>query len=208
MNKQKFQKSLQNLNGWRECIFILALAERALPNALLYFDSIELTPSSLNDYRCSLSELVDTIWKQMTLEKDEAQDEELIVTLLDQIAAYVPDTQKNDHYGVLPTVDCLFLLEQALLTKLNNNKNRAQDASKFSIETVMKFIEFSEGDKLSENQLIKLFNTHPLIEREFSFQSELNDMLRATHHPSDGFLAELRALAQDEGVSNIGISLN
>ena len=41
MNKQKFLKSLQSLGGWRERAFILALAERAAPNAMLYFESCD-----------------------------------------------------------------------------------------------------------------------------------------------------------------------
>jgi len=212
MNKKKFQKSLLSLKSWRERAFILALAERALPNARLYFDSIEHQPLSQNDFPYGLPELMDKIWQHLLVlkkdvEKDSTQGEEQIVSLLDQVVACIPDAQQSDHYGVLPAVDCLSLMEQALLAGLNDDKKRAYEASQFSLETVMQFIEFSEGGSLSEEQLIKLFDTHPLIAREFSFQSELNDLLRTASHPGDAFLNELRTLAQDDGVSNIGVSL-
>lgn len=205
MNRQKFQKSLQSLNGWRERAFVLGLAERALPNACLYFESIEHQPLAPSDFPYGLSELMDRVWQHLLLTPNEEQ----IVELLDQVIACIPDAQQSDHYGLLPAVDCLSLVEQALLAGINNDKKRASEASQFSLETVIQFIEFSESEgSLTENQLIKLFDSHPLVEREFSFQSEMNDMLRKASHPGDGFVEELRSLAQDDGVSNIGISLS
>ena len=53
----------------------------------------------------------------------------------------------------------------------------------------------------------KLFNKHALVVREFSFQEECADILRAAQGPSAGFIKGLRELAQDDGVSNIGIAL-
>ena len=200
MNKQKFQKKLQSLSAWRERAFILSLAERALPNAVLYITSLEADES---DYT-PLPEIIDGIWKHLIVEPNEEQ----IIELLDLVMAYVPETENSEHYGALPTADCLRLLEQSMLGGLNEEKRRALDASQTSLTTVLQFIDFSEGDDLSENELIKLYDTHPLVEREFSFQAELNDILRAASHPGPELITELRALSQDGGVSNIGISLS
>jgi len=200
MNKQKFQKKLQSLSAWRERAFILSLAERALPNAVLYISSLE---SDDSDYE-PLTTIIEGVWQHLIIEPDEAH----IIELLDQVMAYVPETEDSEHYGALPTADCLSLLEQAMLGGLNEEKRRALDASQTSLHTVLQFIDFSEGDDLSENQLIKLYDSHSLVEREFSFQSELNDLLRSASHPGEELIGELRALAQDGGVSNIGISLN
>lgn len=200
MNKQKFQKKLQSLSAWRERAFILSLAERALPNAILYITSLEADES---DFR-PLPEIIEDIWQHLIKEPSEEQ----IILLLDQVMAYVPETENSEHYGALPTADCLSLLEQAMLGGLNEEKRRALDASQTALTTVLQFIDFSEGDDLSENELIKLYDTHPLVEREFSFQAELNDILRSASHPGDELIAELRSLAQDGDVSNIGISLS
>ena len=199
MNRQKFQKKLQSLSAWRERAFILSLAERALPNAILYITSLEADDS---DYQ-PLTEIIEGVWQHLIV----APNEEKIIELLDHVMAYVPETENSEHYGALPTADCLGLLEQAMLAGLNEEKRRAIEASQISLTTVLQFIDFSEGDELTENELIKLYDTHPLVEREFSFQSELNDILRAASHPGEELITELRQLSQDGGVSNIGISL-
>jgi hypothetical protein len=200
MNKQKFQKKLQSLSAWRERAFILSLAERALPNAILYITSLEADDSEY----MPLAEIIEGIWQHLIVEPNEEQ----IIALLDHVMAYLPETEDSEHYGALPTADCLNLLEQAMLGGLNEEKRRALDASQMSLTTVLQFIDFSEGDDLSENQLIKLYDTHSLVEREFSFQEELNDILRSASHPGEELISELRALSQDGGVSNIGISLS
>jgi len=197
MNRQKFQKSLQTLSAWRERAFILSLAERALPNALLYLSSLDIEA----EFDAAI---VDEIWLNLITEPDE----ESIIELLDIVTAFMQYTEDSEHYGALPTQDCLMLFEQALLGGLNDEKRRALDASQSSVNTVIQFIEFSEGEGLSENQLIKLFDSHSLVEREFSFQGELIDILRPAPHPGQSLINELREIAQDEGVSNIGISLN
>lgn len=197
MNRLKFQKSLNALNGWRERAFILALAERAFPNVRLYLASIEEEDSPLD------AVYLDKAWKAVIIE----QDEEKIVELLDIALAHLPDLENNEHYGALPTHDCLSILEQALLAGINDEKSRALNASQLSLETITQFIEFSEGEDLSENQLIKLFDSHALIEREFSFQAELSELLRGASHPGTELIISVRELAQDEGISNIGVSL-
>ena len=201
MNRLKFQKSLNALNGWRERAFVLSLSERAFPNAQLYLGNVEQEEDM--QYEPLDKHYFDQVWQALILDPEE----ETIIELLDQALAHLPDLDNNEHYGALPTYDCLQILEQALVAGINDEKSRALDASKASLETITQFIEFSEGDGLSENKLIKLFDSHPLIEREFSFQAELSDALRAAPHPGSEFVRGIRTLAQDEGVSNIGISL-
>jgi uncharacterized protein YjaG (DUF416 family) len=197
MNRLKFQKSLNALNGWRERAFIAALAERAFPNVRLYLSSIDKHATEFND------SYFDSVWQALIFD----QDEDAIVELLDIALANLPDLENNEHYGALPTHDCLSILEQALLGGINDEKPRALAASQLSLETITQFIEFSEGESLSENQLVKLFDSHPLIEREFSFQAEISELLRSASHPADELIFRVREIAQDEGVSNIGISL-
>lgn len=200
MNKQKFLKSLQSLGGWRERAFILALAERAAPNAMLYFENSD---TSELEQKPDFLAAFNGMWQALILEPNE----DAIVECLDTIVEWRTLTEDSESYGAMPAADCLELAEQALLSGINEEKKRAFDASQLSLGTVTQFIEFSEGEGLDENALIKLFDRHPLVEREFSFQSELNDMLRSATHPGSEVILDIRVLAQDEGLSNIGISL-
>tara|TARA_R110002072_G_scaffold47597_2_gene130735 strand:+ start:3195 stop:3803 length:609 start_codon:yes stop_codon:yes gene_type:complete len=200
MNKQKFLKTLQSLGGWRERAFMLALGERAVPNALLYFENID---TSELEQGTDLHLLFNEIWQKLIIEPNE----DAIVECLDKVVELRTLVDDSENYGALPTADCLEIIEQALLSGVNEDKKRALEVSQLSIATITQFIEFSEGEGLDENSLIKLFDKHPLIEREFSFQAELNDLLRAATHPGSDVINELRQLAQDEGLSNLGIHL-
>jgi len=204
MNRQKFLKSLPALTGWRENAFILAMAERALPNTLLFFESKAEEPVDLSAYSNGLMTVMDATWQGLIREPNE----EGLIDLLDVVVACVPDIEQEDSYGVLPTGDCLWLWEQALIGGINQDKKRALEASQRSLETVTQFLEFSEGEGLSEDQVIKLFDSHALVKREFSFQEELSERLRSAKSPSEVFINDIRAISQDDGVSNIGISLN
>ncbi len=201
MNRHKFLRTLQSLSGWRERAFILALAERASPNAALYFENLD---TSDLEKSIELNSLFDKMWQHLIFEPNE----DAIIECLDEVVELRMLADDSESYGALPTADCLEIVEQALLSGVNEEKKRAADASQLSIETVTQFIEFSEGEGLDENSLVRLFDKHPLIEREFSFQAELNDLLRAATHPGAEVIQEFRELAQDEGLSNIGISLN
>lgn len=201
MNRKKILKSIQALSGWRETAFMLALAERALPNVVLYLESVELYQDmQLKDHR----DLMQATWQHLVAEPDESE----IAELLDEVSAPIEVLEQDENYGARPSTACLHLWEQALLSELNREKPRALEASQASLQTVMDFIEFSEGDDLSENALVKLFDRHNLMTREFAFQDELVERLRNAGRVSKEFINELRELAQDEGVSNLGISLS
>lgn len=202
MNPQKLQKRLESLKGWREQAFILALAERACPNACLFLESTGLVVQARQ-----LPQLLDELWQLILKPGDEESDDERRADLSERLEALLPDSGDSDSYGVQPMRDVFALLEQALLAMIGDDASRALDASRLSLATVTGFIEFSEAEGLSESALVKLFDQHPLVLRELSFQEELYDLLRTSQRPSADAISDLRTLAGDEGVSNIGICL-
>ncbi len=42
MNANQFLKAVSQLQGWRECAFLLSLAERSFPNYALFADAVGL----------------------------------------------------------------------------------------------------------------------------------------------------------------------
>ena len=197
MNANQFLKAVSQLQGWRECAFLLALAERSFPNYALFADAVGLKTGG------KMRQLLDLAWDM--LQKDVA--DAAIPQLLSKLETLCPNVDEYDAYGVYPAFDFCQLLEQALLNRLNPNKHRATEASQLATRTVMDFVELSEGEGLDENELVRVFEHHPLLKDDKLFQRDTVMALKKQRTPKEAFLAELRAGAANDGVSNLGISL-
>ncbi|SFM49620.1 YjaG family protein [Marinobacter zhejiangensis] len=196
MNANQFFKAVEQLQGWRETTFLLALAERGFPNYALFAEALGLKSGA------KMRQLLDLSWEQLQEPSDA-----VIPQLLTKLEALSPDVDAYDAYGVHPAFDFCRLLEQALLSRLNPDRHRAGEAAQWATGTVMSFIEVSEGEGLDEDELVRLLDQHPLMKDDKQFQRELVLSLKRQRAPMDSYLDELKALAANDGVSNIGISL-
>lgn len=197
MNANQFLKAVSQLQGWRECAFLLALAERSFPNYALFADAVGLKTGA------KMRQMLDLGWGM--LQEDVA--ESAIPQLLAKLEALSPDVEAYDAYGVYPAFDFCQLLEQALLNRLNPAKHRATEASQMATGTVVSFIEMSEGDELDEDGLVRLLEVHPLMKEDKAFQRDLVLALKRQRTPTEQFTEGLREQAANDGVSNLGISL-
>ena len=77
----------------------------------------------------------------------------------------------------------------------------ANDASHASVGTVAGFIEMLEERDLSDEELYE----HEYMEAELEFQVEL--LKRVAHERDSDRILAIRTFAAQDGVSNIGISL-
>ncbi|MCK0106406.1 YjaG family protein [Marinobacter sp. S0848L] len=198
MNANQFLKAVSQLQGWRECAYLLALAERAFPNYALFADAVGMKSGG------KMRQLLDLAWGTLQLDTSEAA----IPQLLSKLETLSPNVDEFDAYGVYPAFDFCQLLEQALLNRLNPNKHRATDASQLATKTVMDFVEMSEGEGMDDDQLIRLFEQHPLLKEDKIFQRDTVLALKRQRVPSEDFIEELRNDASNEGISNLGISLD
>ncbi|MCM0612481.1 YjaG family protein [Marinobacter sediminum] len=197
MNANQFLKAVSQLQGWRECAFLLALAERSFPNYALFADAVGLKTGA------KMRQMLDLGWDM--LQKDVA--ESTIPQLLAKLEALSPDVNAYDAYGVYPAFDFCELLEQAMLNRLNPTKHRATDASQMATATVMNFIELSEGEDLDEDGLVRLLDQHPLMKEDKAFQRDVLLALKRQRTPTEQFVEKLQADAANDGFSNLGISL-
>ncbi|MDP4548782.1 MAG: YjaG family protein [Marinobacter sp.] len=198
MNANQFLKAVSQLQGWRECAYLLALAERAFPNYALFADAVGMKSGG------KMRQLLDLAWGTLQLDTSEAA----IPQLLSKLETLSPNVDEFDAYGVYPAFDFCQLLEQALLNRLNPSKHRATDASQLATKTVMDFVEMSEGEGMDDDELIRLFDQHPLLKEDKVFQRDTVLALKRQRVPSEDFIEELRNDASNEGVSNLGISLD
>src|SRR5690554_8035402 len=156
MNANQFLKAVSQLQGWRECAFLLTLAERAFPNYALFADAVGMKSGG------KMRQLLDLAWGMLQKDASEAA----IPQLLSKLEALSPSVDDYDAYGVYPAFDFCQLLEQALLNRLNPGKHRATDASRLATATVMQFVEMSEGEGLDDDELVRLLEQHPLRSEE------------------------------------------
>lgn len=198
MNANQFLKAVSQLQGWRECAFLLTLAERAFPNYALFADAVGMKSGG------KMRQLLDLAWG--TLQQDAS--EAAIPQLLAKLESLSPTVEDYDAYGVYPAFDFCQLLEQALLNRLNPNKHRATEASHLATKTVMDFVEMSEGEGMDDDELIRLFERHPLLKEDKLFQRDTVLALKRQRTPMEEFISELQAVAANDGVSNLGISLD
>ncbi|RMJ02135.1 hypothetical protein DOQ08_02931 [Marinobacter litoralis] len=198
MNANQFLKAVSQLQGWRECAYLLALAERAFPNYALFADAVGMKSGG------KMRQLLDLAWGTLQLDTSEAA----IPQLLSKLETLSPNVDEFDAYGVYPAFDFCQLLEQALLNRLNPNKHRATEASQLATKTVMDFVEMSEGEGMDDDELIRLFEQHPLLKEDKIFQRDTVLALKRQRVPSEDFIEELRNDASNEGVSNLGIPLD
>ena len=197
MNANQFLKAVSQLQGWRECAFLLALAERSFPNYALFADAVGLKTGA------KMRQMLDLGWDM--LQEDVA--ESAIPQLLAKLETLSPDVEAYDAYGVYPAFDFCQLMEQALLNRLNPAKHRATEASQMATGTIMNFVEVSEGDDLDEDGLVRLLEVHPLMKEDKAFQRDLVLALKRQRTPTQQFIERLQADAANDGVSNLGISL-
>ncbi|WP_289102083.1 YjaG family protein [uncultured Marinobacter sp.] len=198
MNANQFLKAVSQLQGWRECAFLLTLAERAFPNYALFADAVGMKSGG------KMRQLLDLAWGMLQKDASEAA----IPQLLSKLETLSPNVDEHDAYGVYPAFDFCQLLEQALLNRLNPNKHRATEASQLATKTVMGFVEMSEGEGMDDDELIRMFEHHPLLKEDKLFQRDTVLALKRQRTPREDFIAELKAEAANDGVSNLGISLD
>ncbi len=197
MNANQFLKAVEQLQGWREYVFLLALAERGFPNYALFAEAMGLKTGA------KMRQLLDAAWDLVQNKSPETIAPQLLVRL----ESMAPDVEAHDAYGVYPAFDFCRLLEQALLSRVNATKHRATEASQWARDTVMGFLEFSEGEELTESEFIRLLDQHPLMKDDKGFQRELVLALKRQRTPLEIFITEVREGAANNGVSNLGISV-
>lgn len=198
MKVESLYKHLSKFKGWRETLFLLVMAERAYPNYALFCEVSETGSAQ------EMSEIINQCWAWV---ETKGQEKLEIDKLLIRLGNITPDPERFDVYGVHPALGCCELVEMILFSWVNVENRRAHTAAANSFNAVVEFVEYKEGDGLDDQALVKLFDSHPLVLEEKSLQEEAFKMIKAERFPSSSFIEKIRVLAENDGVSNLGIGL-
>ncbi|NRA19909.1 MAG: YjaG family protein [Oceanospirillaceae bacterium] len=179
--------------------YCVAISARQFPNFALFSQIVEFGDAK------KMATLIDGIWQslipggaKMNFELQQSKVED-----------NMPDLDTFDMYGAAPALDAMTCLHATLSCILQGEYEEAVTIGLVSRETVASFVEVSEGnDQMSDEEIMRLISNHPLMEQEDEFQAQLLERLENSKSLNKEFIASLRELATNHGVSNIGISVD
>ncbi|WP_421867066.1 YjaG family protein [Motiliproteus sp.] len=189
---------LKQLNDQQLSAFCAAISERLLPNYALFSQVAEFGNTQ------TLRTALDKIWDRLCNRCGAVNFE----TQMEKVDAVVPDPEEFDMYGVYPALDTCVALITTLNQMVEASHQDARQTSQLSLQGIETYLELIADAELSDEQLVRFINTHELIEQELEFQESLIDQLLQKASPDAATLDKIRTQAANDGVSNIGISLD
>ncbi|ART79990.1 YjaG family protein [Oceanisphaera avium] len=188
----KFYKKINKLAPWQQTVFALALAERMYPNYQLFSDTSHF--GSGERFR----ETLNILWTYLTVKGSRVD----LGAELESFESMIPDPSQFESYGAYPALDACVALGCAFNSVICRIGEEAIEASHASLGTVAGFVELLAERELSEEELYE----EELLMAEMEFQVAL---LERVNQPRDAeAILAIRDFAAQEGVSNIGISLD
>lgn len=178
------------LSGWKAEAFSAALLERMLPNYQLF---CEVT--GFDDEKVCRT-CLDLIWERLSAPKSKIN----FGLQLEKVESVTPDTADYDFFGVYPAIDAAIGLAATVQLILKQDEQGAVVVSKLSQGSVEAYL-LSTGEATDDT-----VKQHPLMEYEVAIQNALLDHLDGVTS-SAGIARELKAIALEEQMSNIGLSL-
>lgn len=199
MSDSMLYTELSNFKPWQLNAFCLAITERLYPNYALFTEVTESGDSA------KVRSVLDGLWEMLSPQGTRMNLE----TQLGKVEAQLPDLAEFPMYGAYAANDSIVALCSTFNAFMDGEIGDAVNVANVSRECVASFIEVTEADdQMSDEDVLKFISTHELIEQEDAFVEDLIDMLAETPTPVAAFLKELKAWSQNDGFSNIGISLS
>ncbi|QTF93120.1 YjaG family protein [Halomonas sp. BM-2019] len=194
-----FYQRLQRLESRRQQAFMAALCERLLPNHAFYHQARYAQTTGRGNPQ-ALRAILDLVWERLAV-KDARID---FALQAEKLAEQAPSAD-DDSFGARRASEAVAALSALLDTLQGEAPEAVLEVSKASRGGVRAFIELTEGEEDGE-RLAALVRDHPLMADENDFQDAV---LEAVEGPlGRDELKALRRLGRNEGVSNLGLSLD
>lgn len=190
-----FKSRLRQLSRRQQLAFMAALCERLMPNYALY---VQMTGQGDTQ---GLRVILDLVWE--ALQVREARID--FARQAEKLAELEPPSE-DDSFGARRATETAVALS-AILDALQGDAPEAPlEVSQVSRNGVQSFIEMTEGsdDDDAERNAARL-RDHPLMDEEHGFQAMVLEEVGASLD-REAFKA-LRHLGHNEGISNLGLSL-
>ena len=196
ISENRFEQQIRALEPWQQMLFATALSERMFLNFALFSRLVNF--GDLEKMR----NLLNSIWEEQTQRGTKVNYE----VQLNHVEDNIVDLDEYDMFGAIPARDAMMALFSTLILKLEQESDEAVAVSNLSYDTIGAYVEFAEADdQMSDEELVRLINMHDLMLDEDAFQEALLEQLSGTSFKPT-VVETVRELAQNQGVSNIGIS--
>lgn len=191
-----FFQQLKTLKPWQQTAYAAAMAERMLPNYALFCQATNSGDSQ------QLKNSLMLIWETLSSKDSKINFE----VQLEKIAEQIPDAADFDMYGVYPAIDAAMAVHTTMELAMGTQPEEVTRISRLMRQTIISFIEATESLPEDDKLRRQVLNAHELMQFDCEFQDEVLDLLQKLKHPNKAALKELRLMAQNEGVSCLGLS--
>ncbi|KEI72715.1 DUF416 family protein [Endozoicomonas elysicola] len=202
MNTRKlytqYYRQIESLSSWQLTALATATTEQAWPNFALFSELTEF--GEPNEVRHCLNMLWD-----YTAGLQSSKNFERLLERLDE---NTPALEEFDMFGVQPALDFSVSLHCAINCAMKASVDDAASALTLSLSTIGKFIKYTEAAELKGTELTQYIEEHELFEVQLNFMSELISMVCQQKKQTKEFTREVRMFSANDGISQLGISLD
>ncbi|MTI13674.1 YjaG family protein [Sansalvadorimonas verongulae] len=189
-------KKIQKFKPWQFTAFCTAMAQRSLPNYALFSEVTEFGDTA------ELTHCLNMLWDHVAGQQSAKNFERLLERLEEQ----TPDVEQFDMYGVYPALDAIVSLTTAVHCSMEPSPEEALSNARLSLATIGKFLSQAEAPDLKGVELSQYIEQHPLTLQHLDFIDEAISLLGKSK-PNQDMKKSLRQLATNDGISELGISL-
>ncbi len=185
------------LSQWQKIAFSAALLERMLPNYQMFAENAEFGNTSL------LRNQLDLIWQWLDKNNRCKINYDAQTNKLEE---QIPDPEAFDFFGVHPALDTAMALLSLLQAMQDKDDEGYENISRLSENSVRNYAELIYEQEGIEEVTDSLIEEHPLMAWEIATQNELFDFLNEAPE-NKKTCVKVKAMALEEGISNLGIEI-
>jgi len=196
MLQNPLQVRLEKLEPWQQITFMASLCERMYPNYAVFCDNTDFAEARV--YR----DILDSVWEMLTVKTAKVNFERQ----LEKLEELIPSSEEFDFYGVYPAIDACYGLSTLIHGLLDREYlfDSVLKVSQKSVETVAMLEQAqTEIEITNDNQ-----KENEAVCEEWDVQWAIFRPLRDCVERDIELIKDLRAELRDEGVSNIGLSID
>ena len=200
MNEQQRESRIYALSERDALAFMATLTERMLINLHFYAALTDLEPKQVR----RADNAFGLVWEALMTPQaqiDFLLQEEKLAALEERLS------EDEDSFGARMAGDALMALSTLLESMATERKGGAIEVARLSSHGIAQLVMMQSDEELTASAWQRRIDEHPLMMDEHDFQEGVLDMLYEQGTSREA-LKVLRRLGQNEGVSNLGLSLN